>query len=866
MHSRLVGIGLLVAAWTLSAQVTVTRDQGRVVIANTAAPQPSPAAPQTRPTSAPPIETGPPPNDPLHAIGWTLAYPDAPIRVERFGKARTYLLFRDAPAPFAVAMSEGENADGVFPTIRQSDVTSLGADVHPQLIRAPSPYTSIISSTRGTPEGVDRLPGVLHLYVGRNPDGWTRNIPLFRSVRYRAVMPGIDSIVTSDEVSVTTEFVLAPGTDLTNLHLHYPMQVVAVRADGTLVTRSGNVVGNVAQPALELFQSRGDAHFSISGGVEIRPSSMYLPLTANVVDPALPIHIRIRIMKWAKWHNSGRTSDAQVRENGAAAAIDANGAVYTASGGFCACSERGGGDVTVVTRHASSGELAWTAVLGGATAGESRSRYSIALDARGNVVVGAAKEGSDAPYTHVTGDAAYATAFLSRIAPDGQLQFAAPLPVPGPRSSDTRPAGVAVTAGMLCAAATLDVGAAATVLHGHAARGLTDGYVACFAAEPPHQLRFASFVGGAHYERLAGIAAGEDGSLYVVGSTQSKDLPGARAGAQKELVGISDAFIARLQIREGSPAIITSTYLGGNEDAVYPDMIDEGRAITITPDGTVWVAGETTAPSFPLQGEPLREGGRGNDIFVAGFHPSLAKLERAFLLGGRGADTVRHLTSDAHGNLYLTGIDEGGKAPDVPEHLFLTKINSAQTAVLWSGAIGKTESAYNSGTRHLSIAVGGNGTVAVPLLLDGLVASASAPGGASLSARTSLILVRPRGDVEPPRILSLDRKSATSLAITGSGFAAGVVVRIDGIRASVSASSDGRTLEVTLPAAEGARRIDIINRDGQSVTARVPEPERATGTARAMMQSHGRTIAIAAGGTFFVLLLLALLRSRRRAS
>ncbi len=104
------------------------------------------------------------------------------------------------------------------------------------------------------------------------------------------------------------------------------------------------------------------------------------------------------------------------------------------------------------------------------------------------------------------------------------------------------------------------------------------------------------------------------------------------------------------------PRVGLSSYLGGSSS-------ESVRAVRFTSDGSVWVAGSTSSPDYPLPENafPLELGG-GSDVF-------LTKLERGenplgetgwritatVFLGGAAEDRVVDLAFDAEGKIYVFG-------------------------------------------------------------------------------------------------------------------------------------------------------------------------------------------------------------------
>jgi hypothetical protein len=158
-------------------------------------------------------------------------------------------------------------------------------------------------------------------------------------------------------------------------------------------------------------------------------------------------------------------------------------------------------------------------------------------------------------------------------------------------------------------------------------------------------LSWSTFLGGTVRETVQGIALGAGGAVYLVGSTSSPDFP-AVAAAQAAAGGASDAFVSRMASDGGSLA--WSTFLGGS-------LIDEGRAIGLGTDGTVFVAGSTESPDFPDVSALQTTLSGVRDAFAAALAPDGSSFAWATYLGGAGQEEAWGLAVDASGSPWVVG-------------------------------------------------------------------------------------------------------------------------------------------------------------------------------------------------------------------
>jgi uncharacterized protein (TIGR03437 family) len=229
---------------------------------------------------------------------------------------------------------------------------------------------------------------------------------------------------------------------------------------------------------------------------------------------------------------------------------------------------------------------------------------------------------------------------------------------------------------------------------------------------------FGTYFGGSSYTTVAALASDSLGNVYATGWTASQDLPVTQGSYQAQPLGCSSscAFVAKVS-RDGK--LLWSTYLGGtgSEQGVaiavgsdgsvyvagnssssnfsgggfvvkldatgskllYSTFIGGSATQSVTtlalgPQGTLVVAGSTTSTDFPTVNalQPQFPGGNCGTkygpsacahAFFAGWRSSDMKVLFASYLGGTGVDAARGAAVDAAGNIYLTG---STNSPDFP--------------------------------------------------------------------------------------------------------------------------------------------------------------------------------------------------------
>ena len=164
--------------------------------------------------------------------------------------------------------------------------------------------------------------------------------------------------------------------------------------------------------------------------------------------------------------------------------------------------------------------------------------------------------------------------------------------------------------------------------------------------------------GGTAGEFAAAVAVDAAGNVYLAGQTSSPDFISAPNGFQTHFGGESDAWIMKL---DPAGSVVYATYLGGSRG-------DGVRGLAVDAEGTVYVAGITTSPDFPLA-RPLQarlDNGsvrQGVDAFVAKLDPSGARLEYSTYFGGSELDHATAIAVDRAGAAYVVGYTDSSRLP-----------------------------------------------------------------------------------------------------------------------------------------------------------------------------------------------------------
>ncbi|MFZ8787971.1 InlB B-repeat-containing protein, partial [Thermocrinis sp.] len=207
------------------------------------------------------------------------------------------------------------------------------------------------------------------------------------------------------------------------------------------------------------------------------------------------------------------------------------------------------------------------------------------------------------------------------------------------------------------------------------------------------QILQATYLGGSNDDEAYALAIHPTtGEVYVAGHTKSFNFPNTIGGAQENIGGNANGFVARLNPE--LTRILQATYLGGSGG-------DIASALTIHPiTGEVYIAGLTTSTNFPnTAGGAQTTYGGGGDAFVARLSRDLTKILQSTYLGEVGSDIAFALAiHPITGEVYVAGLtgsrnfpgtaggaqsSEGGNGD-----AFVARLNSNLTKILQSTYLG----------------------------------------------------------------------------------------------------------------------------------------------------------------------------------
>jgi hypothetical protein len=516
---------------------------------------------------------------------------------------------------------------------------------------------------------------------------WTLDVPLYQSLIYRGVYPGIDMRYGGTGPALKSEFRVSPGADPNRIRIRYsggsPPQI---DTDGSLVVDIGDRRLREHPPLV--YQEVDGARRTVSGRFRL--------LGKEVVGFELGEYDRTRVLVIDPVLSYSTLLGGSGADTATALAVDAIGSAYIAgytdSFNFPALNaaqtfNAGGNDVFVAKLSPGGNSLVYCTYLGGSA--DDRA-YGIAVDAQGNAYVTGSTTSSNSPVraalqSKLTG---YRNAFIVKLNPAGNgLVYGTYL---GGNASDSAN-GIALDASgaAYVVGDTTSFSFPATGFQ-RGTRGGQEAFVAKLSADGA-RLVFSSYLGGSGDDRGTAIAVDPSGTVYVTGSTFSTDFPVANPSQQNNAGG-QDAFVTRFSADGNS--LLFSTYLGGAGGTVaFPEI---GQAISIDAQGNVYVAGVTGSTDFPRLNAPQTSIRGQSDAFVSKL-TSAGVLSYSTYLGGSSADTATGIAVDANGNAFVSGYTystdlsvtaaiQGSNAGEYDA--FLAELNPSGNALLYFSYLG----------------------------------------------------------------------------------------------------------------------------------------------------------------------------------
>ena len=211
--------------------------------------------------------------------------------------------------------------------------------------------------------------------------------------------------------------------------------------------------------------------------------------------------------------------------------------------------------------------------------------------------------------------------------------------------------------------------------------GPSDVYVTKIAPDGSY-LVYSTFVGSSGIEVGNSLTFGSNGSVYVVGRTNSSFFPTTDNAVYRFYNGGYDAFL--LQLNRTGSSLLYSTFLGGDNN-------DEAIDVYVEEAGDIFIVGFTASFNFPITSNAYDSNHNGgDDVFLTVINPSSTDLNYSSFIGGSNNDQVTALASDEFGDIFIIGHTLSDNFPTTPgafdtthngnSDVFVVKLNIGETS------------------------------------------------------------------------------------------------------------------------------------------------------------------------------------------
>ena len=397
--------------------------------------------------------------------------------------------------------------------------------------------------------GARKLAGVSNYFIGHDPRHWRTGVARYGQVRYAGIYAGVDLVYYGNQRQLEYDFVVAPGADPHQIHLGFSG---ARRAQ---VDPCGNLVLHLKDSTVQwhkpiIYQNINGERKPVAGTYQLKTQNSKFKTHTVSFRLAAYDHRQPLIIDPILSYSTYLGGNGADQANGIA--VDSAGNAYitgqTASNAFPTLNPlqaTGAGNTDAfVTKLDASGVLVYSTYLGGSSADVAN---GIAVDSAGDAYITGQTNSSDFPIApsstaYQTTNAGGQDAFVTRLSADGAaLIYSTYLGGSGNDGGN----GIAVdSGGNAYVTGTTDsnnFSGLLSLLFG----GGTDVFVTKINPTGTATV-YSSYYGGSGNDSGNGIAVDSSGDAYIVGTTNSTNLPTNTSNNFRTLSGGTDAFVAEL--------------------------------------------------------------------------------------------------------------------------------------------------------------------------------------------------------------------------------------------------------------------------------------------------------------------------------
>ena len=577
------------------------------------------------------------------------------------------------------------------------------------------------ANSRARISGAEMLPGTVNYFIGNDPSRWTKGVSTFGRVNYRQTYPGIDLVYYGTQRQLEYDFIVTPGADPNRIALEFSGARPMLGPDGDLVLMLDGAPLTFRKPMV--YQTIAGKKEMIEGNYKLSGDRVRFALGEYDHSRALVIDPVLVYMTYLGGSSTDMVANMTFGGNTTQGmAVDPAGNVYVTGSTQSFDFPVQGAIQPANTTNAPTGfvsklnpagsQLIYSTYIGGGVLNDNSITrpYAIVADSSGSayvtgftssirfpVTAGAYQMVCGALVNSQTNCPSAQSAFLTKLSPNGSLVYSTFLG----HSNETAVAvavdsrGQAYVAGNSVAScfsngpATCFPTTANSVMPGSTFNTTLNpgnfnqgsAFIAVFDAAGANLLYSSLFggngaaTGNQHPTFGSGVAVDSSGYFYLVGTTESNQIPVTSGAFQTTYYGnpkpgfgtSSRGFVAKFNPVSAGASVAYTTYLGGFDTTVvsYQDVIS---GIAADAAGNAYISGNASY-DFPATAganntTPCPSANSCvNRGFLAKLNPAGSALVWATFVGTgtpnptlSAASTISPPRLDAGGNVYVGGI------------------------------------------------------------------------------------------------------------------------------------------------------------------------------------------------------------------
>ncbi|MFZ5552217.1 MAG: PKD domain-containing protein [Bacteroidota bacterium] len=504
--------------------------------------------------------------------------------------------------------------------------------------------------------GQEKSNGYHNYFKGNDPAKWKGNVPLYHTVNYKNIYPGIDLRFHSKDGHMKYDFVVSQGTHPSAIRWNYEGVNPVIKNGNIVITTSA---GEVTEMKPVAWQVKNNKKLFISCQYQLENGILTFDFPEGydtqyeiIIDPTLIFS-----------SYTGSTADNW----GFTATYDNNGSLYsggivfgagypTTAGAYDLTFGGGNTDVGISKFTPTGNNLVFSTYLGG---NNSEAPHSLIVDASGNLFVLGTTSSTNFPVSA----GCYDNSFNGGVSvspngftySNGSDMFVAQF----------NSAGSALTA--------------ATYIGGTGNDGFNSNATLSF--------NYSDEMRGEIY-----LAA--NGDVLVASSTLSNNFPTTAGSLSQTFQGTQDGVAFRMN--SGLTTLSWSTYIGGSGG-------DSGYGIKESSLGTIYVCGGTISSDFPVTGSALQPTFQGGtcDGYIVSLDPLTGAQVKGTYLGTNSYDQTYLIEIDINDDVYVTGQTKGawpvsgGVYSNANGKQFIHKLDPSLSATIYSTVFGSGNTTIN---------------------------------------------------------------------------------------------------------------------------------------------------------------------------